>query len=106
MTEPSLWEQHAEWWQREFTNGADPEYEEQILPLIDRHLAGTRRVLDIGCGEGQVARRAVALGADVVGVDPTNAQITVAQERGGWPALRRVPSPTTCRAGLAPSTPW
>ena len=29
-----LWESHATWWQREFTNGVDPEYKEQILPLI------------------------------------------------------------------------
>ena len=27
------WERHADWWQESFTNGADPEYEEQILPL-------------------------------------------------------------------------
>ena len=37
---PSLWEQHAEWWQDEFTDGADPEYEEQILPLAAQLLAG------------------------------------------------------------------
>src|SRR5204863_427658 len=59
----SAWEQHAGWWQREFTDGADPEYEEQILPLIDRHLSGARRVLDVGCGEGQVARRVAAFRA-------------------------------------------
>ena len=53
---------------------------------MERHLAGTRRVLDVGCGEGQVARRAVALGADVVGVDPTRNQIGVAHERGRGPA--------------------
>jgi SAM-dependent methyltransferase len=84
-----LWEQHSRWWQEEFTNGADPEYEEQILPLIDRHLAGCRRVLDVGCGEGQIARRAAALGADVVGVDPTDAQIVVARERAGGPRYAR-----------------
>ena len=28
-----LWEQNAQWWQDGFTDGADPEYEEQILPL-------------------------------------------------------------------------
>lgn len=27
-----LWEAHADWWQREFTDGADPEYTEQIIP--------------------------------------------------------------------------
>jgi RimJ/RimL family protein N-acetyltransferase len=85
----SAWEQHAGWWQREFTDGADPEYEEQILPLVDQHLAGARRVLDVGCGEGQVARRVAALGADVVGLDPTVAQLALAVERGGGVAYVR-----------------
>jgi SAM-dependent methyltransferase len=41
-------------------------------------------VLDIGTGEGQVARLAVSLGAEiVVGVDPTVAQLHVAHGRGG-----------------------
>ena len=80
------WERHAGWWQREFTDGADPEYEEQILPLVDRHLADAGRVLDVGCGEGQVARRVAELGASaVVGVDPTDAQLAVARERAGGP---------------------
>lgn len=84
------WERHAGWWQREYTDGADPEYEEQILPLVDRHLAGAGRVLDVGCGEGQVARRVGALGADlVVGVDPTAAQLAVARARGGGPQYAR-----------------
>ena len=42
MTEP--WEAHARWWQDEFTDGVDPEYTEQILPLADEWLAGRRRV--------------------------------------------------------------
>jgi SAM-dependent methyltransferase len=79
----ALWEQHAQWWQREYTSGADAEYEEQILPLADAHFAGTTRVLDVGCGEGQVARRIAALGATVVGVDLTAAQVQVAIERAG-----------------------
>ncbi|HEY9558098.1 MAG TPA: methyltransferase domain-containing protein [Acidimicrobiales bacterium] len=79
-----LWEAHAGWWQAGFTDGADPEYEEQILPLAAEHMAGARRVLDVGCGEGQVARLAVSLGADVaIGVDPTWAQVDVAAERSG-----------------------
>jgi SAM-dependent methyltransferase len=80
-----LWERNAGWWQREFTAGADPEYEEQILPLVARHLVGARRVLDIGCGEGQVARHLAAAGIEVVGVDPTTTQITVARDRAGGP---------------------
>jgi SAM-dependent methyltransferase len=78
-----LWEQHARWWQRTFTDGADPEYEELILPMVARHVAGARRVLDIGCGEGQVARRVAGLGVDVLGIDPTPAQVREAGTRGG-----------------------
>jgi len=84
------WETHAGWWQEGFTEGADAEYEEQILPLAATHLAGARRVLDIGTGEGQVARLAVGEGAStVVGVDPTRGQLLAARERGGGPAYAR-----------------
>ena len=85
-----LWQVNARWWQDGFTDGADPEYTEQILPLAASHLAGARRVLDVGCGEGQVARLAVKGGARfVVGVDPTAAQLDVAAERSGGVAYGR-----------------
>ena len=67
MPDPELdrWEQHAGWWQREFTDGADAEYEEQILPLADRHLAGATRVLDtlmdVGLGYMKVGQPATTL---------------------------------------------
>ena len=80
------WERTAGWWQAEFTNGADPEYEEQILPLAADHLESATRVLDVGCGEGQLSRLAVTMGARAVGIDPTWAQLTVAARRGGGPA--------------------
>jgi SAM-dependent methyltransferase len=86
---PDRWEQHAAWWQREFTAGADPEYEEQILPLVERHLGTKRRVLDVGCGEGQLARRLAGLGVAVVGVDPTQGQVDEAVRRGGGPGYAR-----------------
>lgn len=91
MIRPSLWEQHAGWWQQEFTDGADAEYTEQILPLASAHLEGAREVLDVGAGEGQVARLAAAVPGvrRVVGVDPAVAQLTVASERGGGPAYVR-----------------
>lgn len=93
MTEPTnadLWEAHADWWQREFTDGVDPEYTEQILPLVARWTEGYRRVLEVGTGEGQVARTvAGAHGALVVGVDPTAGQIVEAARRGSGPTYAR-----------------
>jgi SAM-dependent methyltransferase len=77
------WDEHAAWWQEHFTDGADPEYEEQFLPLIVERLAGRRQVLDVGAGEGQVSRALAARGADVVAVDPTWAQVTAVAARGG-----------------------
>src|SRR3954447_1253299 len=87
--EADAWERNAGWWQREFTDGADPEYEEQILPLVDRHLGDARRVLDVGCGEGQVARRLAAEGVEVMGLDRSGAQIARDGGRGGGPRCAR-----------------
>lgn len=85
-----LWEAHADWWQREFTDGADPEYTEQILPLVVEWTAGLPAVLEVGTGEGQVARAiADAHGARVVGVDPTDRQISEARRRGRGPSYAR-----------------
>jgi SAM-dependent methyltransferase len=85
-----LWEQHAEWWQAGFTEGADAEYEEQILPMAAECLAGGRRILDVGCGEGQISRLAASIGvATVVGVDPTWAQLVTARARAGGPTYAR-----------------
>ncbi|MBW3669002.1 MAG: class I SAM-dependent methyltransferase [Actinobacteria bacterium] len=82
-----LWEAHADWWQAGFTEGADPEYEEQILPLAAHHLAGAARVLDVGTGEGQLARLALhqSNAATAVGVDPTWSQIHTAHHRARGP---------------------
>jgi SAM-dependent methyltransferase len=84
MADDDLWERNAGWWQEGFTDGADAEYEEQILPLARECLAGAARVLDVGTGEGQIARLIAREGASVViGVDPTIAQLQLAHERGG-----------------------
>lgn len=87
MSDP--WEAHAEWWQRRFTDGVDPEYTEQILPLIAEHLPAAGTMLDVGCGEGQVARVAAEHGLEVVGVDPAHTQVLVARERAGGPSYQQ-----------------
>jgi SAM-dependent methyltransferase len=88
-----LWEHNAAWWIEGFTEGADAEYEEQILPmaLAELQRANSRRVLDIGTGEGQLARLAAtkAEAETVVGIDPTQNQLAAAQERAGGPAYAR-----------------
>lgn len=90
MSDLEAWERHAAWWQEGFTEGADPEYAEQIVPLAAAGLLGSWRVLDLGCGEGQIARAAAHGGAAaVVGVDPTSAQLKKATERGGAPLYVR-----------------
>src|SRR5205807_6479265 len=67
-----------------------PEYEEQILPMAVAYLEGCERVLDVGTGEGQLARLAVKGGATrVIGVDPTWAQLAVARQRAGGAAYAR-----------------
>ena len=88
VTDP--WELHAGWWQEGFTDSADPEYTEQILPLAADLLAGYDRVLDVGTGEGQVGRVAAAGGASTtIGMDPAAAQVLEAAARGGGPAYLR-----------------
>jgi SAM-dependent methyltransferase len=83
------WDAHAQWWQDEFTDGADPEYTDQILPLISERLPASGVVLDVGCGEGQVARLASAQGLRALGMDPAGAQVAEAVRRGGGPGYVR-----------------
>ena len=85
MSDNGLWDEHAQWWIDGFTDGADPEYVEQIIPLAVEELADRHKVLDIGCGDGQIARALAAQGSEVLGVDPTQLHIDVAIERGGGP---------------------
>ena len=85
MSDNGLWDEHAQWWIDGFTYGADPEYVEQIIPLAVEELAGRTHVLDLGCGDGQIARALAAQGSEVLGVDPTQLHIDIAIERGGGP---------------------
>jgi SAM-dependent methyltransferase len=78
------WDENAAWWQAEFTDGADPEYAEQILPIAAQLLAGVNRVVEIGAGEGHVSRHLVASGVGTaVAVEPAGAQVREAAKRAG-----------------------
>jgi len=99
------WEVNAPWWQEAFGDGADPEYEEQILPLVADRLGCARRVLEVGSGEGQVARRLAASGVEVFGVERSLAQVAEARRRGGGPSYVRadateLPFPTGAFDGV------
>jgi SAM-dependent methyltransferase len=83
------WDAGASWWQEQYTDGADIEYEDQIIPLVVEHLRDTGRVLDVGCGEGQVARKLARAGVEVIGLDPSRAQLSVARARAGAPHYAR-----------------
>jgi SAM-dependent methyltransferase len=101
------WERHARWWQVNFTEGADLEYSELIIPMLLEHLNGLCRsgatdglggvsahqipiVLDVGPGEGQVSRAvATRFGWSVLGCDASWRQLTEARRRGGGPAYVR-----------------
>ncbi|MGI9577076.1 MAG: class I SAM-dependent methyltransferase [Microthrixaceae bacterium] len=88
MTDP--WDSHAQWWRKNFTDGADPEYEEQLIPLVVDNLEEGSTVLDLGCGEGQVARRSSErLGCRMIGLEPSAVQLATAVERGGEPCYVR-----------------
>jgi SAM-dependent methyltransferase len=85
------WDHLAGWWLDTFSNGADIEYEAQIIPLAAEHLASCRRVLDVGTGEGQLARR---LGSGqpeglVIGLDPSIEQVRNAVAQGSSPLYLR-----------------
>lgn len=79
------WDELAPWWSATFTHGADLEYEYQILPVAVGHLSGRRRILDLGAGEGQLARRLMLQGGDrvVIGLDSSAGQLANARAEGG-----------------------
>lgn len=62
------WAAHAAWWREQLST--DSSYEDLTKPLIESLLpfAGPR-LLDLGCGEGRIARHLQAAGREIVGLD-------------------------------------
>lgn len=73
------WDDHADWWVSGFGAGRDPVWAEQILPLAADLLAGRGRVVDLGCGEGQLLRR---LAPASVGLDASPLLLRAAAAAG------------------------
>lgn len=90
------WEANAAAWTRAVRGGAIPSRragtDAAVVALCRRLLAeadagredGSRpTVLDVGCGEGWLARELAAAGADVLGIDGSQPLVEAAREAGG-----------------------
>jgi ubiquinone/menaquinone biosynthesis C-methylase UbiE len=79
----SVWESRAQWWKETFADGTDPEYAQQIVPRVIECVRSADHVIDIGAGEGQLARAATSAGAErVVAIDSSAAMVELANGSG------------------------
>lgn len=79
------WNDSAQAWIA--SQGSDGDFSRRNVldaPMLARlQAAKAQDILDLGCGEGRFCRLAAALGARVVGIDPTAALIAHANAQGG-----------------------
>lgn len=98
MNSGEAWNRSAQAW-IEFVDQGDPNRELLLDPVMlgaCGDVAGLD-VVDIGCGEGRFCRMLAARGARVTGIEPTEALLRAAMERGEEPYLHA----TAERTGLA-----
>lgn len=79
-----LWDQKADFWDSLHGDAGNLFHRQLVSPAVERLLAlrPDERVLDIGCGNGVMARRLAALGGQVTAVDFSPALIEKAWQRG------------------------
>ncbi|WP_412067507.1 class I SAM-dependent methyltransferase [Rubrivirga sp. IMCC43871] len=81
------WTANAAGWARAVRDGAIPSRragtDEAVMQAVLRGLPPRGHALDMGCGEGWLARALTAAGATVHGVDGSAPLIDLARERGG-----------------------
>ncbi len=82
------WADLAEWWLGEVIE--DPSYEDYVLPLVDRLVHDEGRILEVGCGQGQVLRRLRRQGRTLVGLD-VNPVLASAAAKTAPVVLARLP---------------
>lgn len=102
------WEQNAQAWttvvrehgiasRREATDAA-------ILVACERAAPG--RVLDVGCGEGWLSRALAARGAEVLGIDGSEALIDGARAAGGGPRFEVLSYDALAGSPALAQGPW
>lgn len=90
-----LWDQKADFWDSLHGDEGNRFHQQLVSPAVERLLAlqPDEHVLDIGCGNGTMARRLAAMGGKVTAVDFSAALIEKARTRGqeaGQPIQYRV----------------
>jgi 2-polyprenyl-3-methyl-5-hydroxy-6-metoxy-1,4-benzoquinol methylase len=84
LDDRGLWDQKADFWDQLHGDQGNRFHQTLISPSVEALLAlrPGERVLDIGCGNGVMARRLATLGAEVVAVDFSMALLERARQRG------------------------
>ena len=82
-----LWNQKAQFWDNMHGDDGNSFHQTLISPSVERllNLQAGEQVLDIGCGNGVLARRLAELGGQVVANDFSSELIELAKQRGQSP---------------------
>lgn len=87
------WDQVAGWYDAMLEERGNDHYQQVILPGALRLLEPRPgvRILDVACGQGILARRLAALGAEVVGVEASPQLVDAARRRSQNPPIDAAP---------------
>lgn len=79
-----LWNQKAQFWDKLQGERGNRFHQELVSPSVETLIGQVdgKQILDIGCGNGQLARRMAELGAKVTATDFSENLIQLAQKRG------------------------
>ena len=99
------WENFADWYDRKMGDEGDLWHRELIDPVLLKVIGDCRglRVLDLGCGNGYLARRLARAGAEVTGVDASPRMIrnAKAHDRRNSLKIRYLVSDCSCIEAVA-----